>query len=142
MFKRSGAFAPISLAIATAALMALTAGTVTAKASKSTTLDETSPCHFTVTYSYSSLGHGNDVTVHVALFRQEAGTTNQTLVSSESFPGFSGNGAAIIPVEFSDSGQTGSFQYIGVGYITAKAPFLIARSQAWSELTPTPETCA
>jgi hypothetical protein len=138
MFKRVGVMTAIPVILATL-LSSLATGAVAAKPTRSATIDETSPCNFTVHYSYGSVGGGPDLMMSVILYRQEVGTTDWTVVGGESSGPVHGSGAANFEVHFADSGQTTAAQYFGYGYLH-KGARTIRNSQAFTELTA-PETC-
>jgi len=139
MFKRAGAMASMSILLALTSLP-LAAGVVTAKPYKSASIDETSACHFTVTYSYSAVGGGPNLTLTVILYRQEVGTTDWTVVDSITEASVSGGGAMTVSPQFADSGQTTAGQYRAYGYLHKEAR-TIRNSQAWTDWTA-PETCS
>lgn len=138
MFSRAGAVAPISLVLAIVAVMALAAPS-TAKPTRSTTIDEPTSCHFALEYTYGGVGGGPGLTLSVILYRQEVGTTDWTVVGAENSGTFNGAGAAVVDVQFSDSGRTTAAQYFGYGYLHKDAR-TIRNSAAYSPMTA-PETC-
>jgi hypothetical protein len=139
MFKRASAIASTSAMVAIVGSV-LMAGAVTAKPTRSISLDETSACHFTVEYSYSSVGGGPGLTMSIILYRQPVGTTDWWVVGATSEGTVSGSGAAILSHDFVDSGQSGPSQYFAYGYLHKDAR-TIRNSAVFSELTAA-ETCA
>src|SRR4051794_38397595 len=112
MKQRAGALVAIPFILA-AVMSALAAGSAFAKPSKSISIDEITPCHFTVSYSYSSLGGPNDQTLSLALFRvDEFGDMVTVGVHSETW---SPNGAGTMTFTFVDSGQSTAHTYVALG---------------------------
>ena len=68
MFKRLGALAALPISLAMTGVMMLSVGTATAKPSVSAYIEETTNCHFQVSYRWVGMGHGNDLkaTVHLS----------------------------------------------------------------------------
>jgi hypothetical protein len=120
-------------------LSALAAGSVAAKPSKSITINEATPCHFTVAYTYSSLGGKNDQTLSIGLFRVDAlGDMVTVGVHKETW---SPNGAGTMEFTFTDSGQSSSHTYVALGDFENSRNQVIRRTIAWSDPTAS-ETCA
>jgi hypothetical protein len=118
---------------------ALAAGPTFAKGSKSVTIDEQTPCHFTVAYTYSSLGGKNDQTLSIGLFRvDEFGDMVTVGVHKETW---SPNGAGTMEYTFVDSGQSSPHTYVALGDFENSRSSVIHRTIAWSEPTSA-ETCA
>ena len=138
MKRRAGAIVAVPIVLA-AVLSVLAAGSVAAKPSKSITIDEATPCHFTVAYTYSSLGGKNDQTLSIGLFRvDEFGDMVTVGVHSE--PSWSPNGAGTMEWTFVDSGQSGPHTYVALGNFVNSRDSVIGRTIAWSEPTAA-ETC-
>ena len=139
MFKRAGALSAIPLSLAMAAVM-LSASAVSARASKVITIEEVQPCHFLVTYSWSGMGHGNDLRAVVRLSAWEG--TNSSSVGAFSFKPVSGQ-AGEIWNEFEVHGQNSPVEFKGSGYLQIdRQSSTIAKSEIYSVAAPGgPKTC-
>jgi hypothetical protein len=139
MFKRAGAFAAIPLVLATL-LTAVAASSVAARGSKVITIDEATPCHFTVAYTYSSLGGKNDQKLSIGLFRVDQ-FGDMVTVGVHAEPSWSPNGAGTMEFTFTDSGQSTPHTYVALGNFVNSRNSVLRKTIAWSEPTAA-ETCA
>lgn len=141
MFKRVGALATIPVILGLVASL-MVAGTVTAKPWKTITIQETSPCHFSVWYSWTSMGHGNDLKATVQLSGWESG--NSSLIDYFAMTPKSG-GDGILNHEFVVTGQTTAFQFRAYGFLSIPSKSqVLAKSETLSvNLVPqAPELCS
>src|SRR5262245_6340992 len=138
MRKRIGAFAAIPLVLGLAATLSL-AGTVSAKPYKSITIAENTPCHFTVSYTYSSLGGKDDQTLSIGLFRVDQ--LNGWVTVGAHKETWSPNGAGTMEFTFVDSGQSNPHTYVALGNFENSRHSVLGRTIAWSEPTAA-ETCS
>jgi hypothetical protein len=140
MFKRAGARV-IPLLAATVALMIAAVVPASAAASRTTTLQENSACSFTVTYEWTGLGGGQNLTAHVQLLRYTA-TNTVTLVGFATHSPESGHAGGELSQFFTDSGQLVDHTYIAYGWLTNSRGRVIHNSQVNSAFTATPVTCS
>ena len=141
MFKRAGAVASMSLLMALTALP-FVAGTVNARPWKTVTIQETSPCHFSVWYSWTGMGHGNNMTAFVSISGWEGG--NSSVLASFSATSKSGNDG-ILNHDFVVTGQSTAYQFKAHGYLQIPSKSqVLAKSEAISvNLVPAqPELCS
>jgi hypothetical protein len=115
MFKRAGAFTPISLVIAMIALLAFSAGAVSAKPSASISLTWIDDCQYSVWYNWTGMGHGNDLTAFVHISGIEAG--GSSTVASFSVPHKSGR-SGILNHTFQISGLNYPYQFRAYGELS------------------------
>jgi hypothetical protein len=132
MKQRAGAIVAIPFILATV-LSAVAAGSVFAKGSKSITIEELTPCHFTVSYTYATLGGPNDQTLSIGLFRVDALGDMVTVGVQKAT--YSPNGAGTMSYTFVDSGQSTEHTYVALGDFETSRQTVMHRTIAWSEPT-------
>ena len=139
MKQRAGALVAMPIALAMV-LSAVGAGSVFARGTKSITIEEATPCHFTVAYTYANLGGKNDQKLSIGLFRvDEFGDMVTVGVHAESH--WSPNGAGTMEFTFVDSGQSSPHTYVALGDFVTSRDQVIHRTIAWSDPTAA-ETCS
>jgi len=141
MRKRVGALTALPLVVGMVASMTL-GGTVAAKPWTGVTLTRTSACHYTVWYSWTGMGHGNDLKAIIRLSLVDAGgsSTYETF-SAENKSGSDG----VLNHDFVVTGQQYPFQFQGSGELSIPSKSqVIAKSVSYSSpLKPqTPELCS
>ena len=129
MFKRVGALTSIPLVLGLVASLTL-AGSVTAAPSKSADIDPTSSCHFMVTYTWSGMGHGNDLRAIVHVSGWEG--SNSSGLASFYVDNVSGRGGQVSH-EFSVSGAQAYDHLSGYGELSIQSKSqVLAKSVALS----------
>ena len=124
--------------LATAGVLVLTTSSASAKPTTSVTIERTSACHYTVTFSWTGMGHGSQLMARLQLIGVEG--SNSSLIDQTS--------------QFPVSGREGQLQYAFVS--TASFPYQyrgfaflqttrgqeIVKSETSSEVVPaSPEGC-
>lgn len=141
MFKRAGAVASMSLLLALTALP-FVAGTVSAKPWTTVTIQETSPCHFSVWFAWTGMGHGNTLTAAVGISGYENGNSS----TLGTFTAFNKSGRdGILSHDFVVTGQSIAYQFKAWGELSIPSKSqVIAKSVTLSVgLVPAqPELCS
>lgn len=129
----------VRAAIVAASLVAIAVTPVAAKPMLSVSINEDSPCHFVVLYSWSSMGHGSDLTARIQLVSLQ-GLTITPESSSSTGPV---SGQADQATATFTSTQAASSLYKAHVYLETNRGSVIARSELYSDYaSSSPETCS
>ncbi|HEX3265266.1 MAG TPA: hypothetical protein VHR16_06315 [Candidatus Limnocylindrales bacterium] len=129
----------IRAAVVAAGLLAIAVTPVAAKPMLSVTIYEDAPCHFYVTYSWSNMGHGTDLTARLQLLSLQ-GLTITPLSMSSTSPVSGQSGQA---TETFTSTQALSSLYKAHAYLESSRGTVIAKTDTYSDYAAsTPETCS
>jgi hypothetical protein len=129
----------IRAAVVAAGLLAIAVTPVAAKPMLSLTIHEDSPCHFAVTYYWSSMGHGSDLTARIELLSLQGLTITPESMSSSSPV----SGQLDVATATFTSTQAASSLYKAHAYLETSRGTVIAKTEQYSDYaTSTPETCS
>lgn len=137
-FSRSIRGATRAFVLATAGVLVLTTGAVSAKPNTSITIVRTSACHYTVTFSWTGMGHGSELMARVQLFGVEGG--NSALIDQTSQFPVSGREGQLQYAFVST--ESFPFQYRGFGFLQTTRGQELVKSETSSDVVPaSPEAC-
>ena len=125
-----------------AALLGAVAGPASAAggAYRGANINRTSACHYTVTFTWESMGHGSDLTAWVQLIAWDG--TNSSVIESHSFAPKTGR-TGYVSYNFVST-ESYPYRYSGFGYLQTSRGTVIAKSEVFSaSIVPVSgESCA
>jgi hypothetical protein len=129
----------IRAAVVAAGLLAITVTPVAAKPMLSLLIQEDAPCHFAVTYIWSNMGHGSDLTARIELLSLQ-GLTITPLSMSTSSP-VSGKYDEATATFTSTSADLSLYK--AHAYLETSGGTVIAKTEQYSDYASSaPETCS
>jgi hypothetical protein len=129
----------IRAAVVAAGLLALAVTPVAAKPVLTATIQEDSPCHFVVMYSWSNMGHGTDLTARIELIGLDGLTIIPLSMSSTSPVSGQYDEAS---ADFTST-EANSYLYKAHVYLETSRGTVIARTDTYTDYaSPSPETCS
>jgi len=107
---------------------------------KGTSINRTSACHYTVTFTWESMGHGSNLTAWVSLVGWDG--DNSSIIESQSFSPKTGR-TGYVSYSFVST-ESYPYRYSGFGYLQTSRGTVIAKSEAFSaSIVPAAgESCA
>ena len=113
-----------------AALLGAVAGPASAAggAYKGASINRTSACHYTVTFTWESMGHGSNLTAWVQLVGWDG--DNSSVIESHSFSPKTGR-TGYVSFDFVST-ESYPYRYSGFGYLQTSRGTVIAKSEAVS----------
>ena len=119
-----------ALLLTVSALVAVAAAPVSAAggAYRGANITRTSACHYTVTYTWESMGHGSNLTAWVQLVAWDG--DNSSLIASHSFAPKTGR-TGYVSFDFVST-ESYPYRYSGFGYLQTSRGTVIAKSEVFS----------
>jgi hypothetical protein len=113
-----------------AALFGAVAGPASAAggAYRGASINRTSACHYTVTFTWESMGHGSNLTAWVQLVAWDGG--NSSVIESHSFSPKTGR-TGYVSYDFVST-ESYPYRYQGFGYLQTSRGTVIAKSEVFS----------
>jgi len=136
MRKRIGAIVALPMVIGLIASM-MFAGSVTAAASKTAGITEPTTCHFNVSYTWSGLGGGQDLTANLIFYRYDMVTHAEVLINIDHIDHVAGSGGSMARTNWADTGQSTAHRYFTYAFLTNKNGRVIHNSDPTSYYLPT-----